>query len=184
MSILQSRLVNAHYFVVERFVESFDEEDPPTFLRTIRVQRTDAPEFFERLLKAVRSMFGLADDPAVSNTTANYTDLIRQGVLRNINNTVSASDPFAPGGNDFVAGLTPVLVPPPTRAFVHFESSAPGVTPSYVDIFFYRDIETKKAFTAYFGVYLNHSIIAGPLGPNPFVPTPDLPNPVEPPPGG
>jgi hypothetical protein len=175
MAIVQTRIVNANYYVIEKFEESFIEE-PVTFLRSIRVMKASAPAFYQRLAEAVRVMFGLPT-PSVQNVTARFDTLLRNGVLRSFQTTPVNDPNLGPGS------LLPPAIgvgAPATAAFIHFENAA---DPTYVDIFFWTNPDTEGVVAKYnAGIYLGHSIIGGPVGGiaqdevQPAVP-------VEPPPG-
>jgi len=172
--ISQTRIVNAHYYVVEKFSESFQEE-PVTVLRTIRVMKADATDFYARLANAVRNIYNLPT-PSVQNVTAAYSDLIRNGVLRGTRWVETRS----PADNTDFPTTYPAEMPGDNLAFIHFEDA---VSPTYVDIFFF--LPPGKGYPAQyqFTVYLGHSIIAGPVSgislpeSQPPVPTEPLPPP-------
>jgi hypothetical protein len=185
MPYTQTRVVNAHYYVVERLSENFKLDPTPwPMLRSIRVLKSESPAFFEKLGNAVRSIFGLSPQPAgLQNATASYHDLIRNGVLRNVIFTLRHT-PLVGDGADVVLSQTPPVVPNNDAAFCHFENTA---DPSYVDLFFFS--QPAQGFGAVppgtpidydCGVYLGHSIIGGPVGGIPYSVAPP-PVPVEPP---
>lgn len=172
MSYTQSRILNANYYVIERFNETGTDG---ARLRTIRVSRAESRAFFDRFVLAAQEIF---DDPALSpqNVSICYTDLLRHGVLRKFSQTTVQT----PGNSAiFVNQIAPLTVPDDTRAFMHFENAA---QPAYLDLFFYAyppgitsEFQPPVIFDV--GVHLNHSIIAGPLngvaytGTQPPVPT-------------
>jgi hypothetical protein len=162
--------------VIERFTEDW-KLGGHTMLRTIRVLKANSPAFFSKLAIATRVILGLPT-PSVQNVTVCYTDLIRNGVLRNVVQTFVKTPVDA---DDEIESEKPLIVPDNTRAFIHFEDVA---DPTYVDIFFYIQ---SKGFSVInwpvnydFGVYLGHTVIAGPVGGVPY--TAEQPAvPVEPP---
>jgi len=170
MPVIQSRVVNAHYYVIEAFNESWVEE-VVTVLRTIRVLKSEDPIFFQRVALGVRKIFSLPPEPAgLQNASASYHDLIRSGVLRNVLRTgvvtpcVVYTPPMAPVEvTAFPQIEIPFTVPANSTAFCHFENAA---DPSFLDFFFYNPAAEplQNPNTYDFGIYLGHSIIGGPVG--------------------
>jgi hypothetical protein len=179
MSYTQSRVLNANYYVVERFNET---DTDGARLRTIRVSRAESRAFFDRFVLAAQEIFS---NPALSpqNVSICYTDLIRHGILREFLQTFVQT----PADTSIsVSQTAPLTVPDNTRAFVHFENAA---QPTYLDLFFYAFplgmSSAQEPFTFDVCVRLNHTIISGPLngvaytGTQPAVPTePPAPPPV------
>jgi hypothetical protein len=147
-------------------------------LRTVRVMKAANPAFFSKLALAVRTILGLPT-PSVQNVTVCYTDLIRNGVLRNVIQTVVKTPLF--NEDDLVLQETPLRMPGNDRAFCRFEDVP---EPTYIDIFFYTMPEgfgAEPSPLVYdFAVYLGHTIIGGPVGGLPYTGV-QPPVPVEPP---
>lgn len=172
MTFVQSRVLNAHYYVIERFAETGTDG---ARLRTIRVTRAENLAFFNRFVLAAQQIF---EDFSLSpqNVSICYTDLIRHGVLRKFSQTVVQT----PANNAiFVTQLAPLTVPDDTVAFMHFENAP---IPAYLDLYFYVyppgfSSEFQEPLLFDVGVFLSHSIITGPLngvaytGTQPPVPT-------------
>ncbi len=176
MTYSQNRVLNANYYVIERFTETGTDG---ARLRTIRVTRAEDQAFFDRFVLAAQEIF---DNPALSpqNVSICYTDLIRHGVLRKFSQTVVQKPADT---TNAVTQTSPLTVPDDSVAFMHFENAP---KPTYLDLYFYAYplgflplnppvLGQQLVFDV--GVYLSHSIITGPLngvaytGVQPPVPT-------------